>query len=244
MAVKIYHGDILFTPAADRMEIHENSYIIVEDGVVSQICEKIPETYNGVEVVDYGDKLIIPAFSDLHVHGAQYVQRGNLIPATRFHVGILIAIVCVIVVWFFLEKTTMGYELKAVGLNKRGSACNGISVMKNIVLSAFLSGGLAAAAGGIEVLAIQKKLLEGISSNCGYTAVLVALVAFNNPLGVLFVAIFYAAMQVGAGSMQRQLGVPSAIVNILIGLVVVLILGRELFHFKKKQSKVKKGGNA
>ena len=43
MAVKIYHGDILFTPAADRMEIHENSYIIVEDGVVSQICEKIPE---------------------------------------------------------------------------------------------------------------------------------------------------------------------------------------------------------
>lgn len=90
----------------------------------------------------------------------------------------------------FLEKTTMGYELKAVGLNKRGSACNGISVMKNIVLSAFLSGGLAAAAGGIDVLAIQKKLLEGISSNCGYTAVLVALVAFNNPLGVLFVAIF------------------------------------------------------
>ena len=55
MAVKIYHGDILFTPAADRMEIHENSYIIVEDGVVSQIYEKIPETHNGVEVVDYGD---------------------------------------------------------------------------------------------------------------------------------------------------------------------------------------------
>ena len=76
MAVKIYHGDILFTPSADRLEIHENSYIIVEEGVVSQICEKIPEQYQGAEVVDYGDKLIIPAFSDLHVHGAQYVQRG------------------------------------------------------------------------------------------------------------------------------------------------------------------------
>ena len=76
MAVKIYHGDILFTPSADRLEIHENSYIIVEDGVVSQICEKIPEQYQGAEVIDYGDKLIIPAFSDLHVHGAQYVQRG------------------------------------------------------------------------------------------------------------------------------------------------------------------------
>lgn len=176
------------------------------------------------------------------------VQLGNLIPATRFHAGILIAVVCVFVVWFFLEKTTMGYELKAVGLNKRGSACNGISVMKNIVLSAFLSGGLSAVAGGIEVLAIQKKLLEGISSNCGYTAVLIALVAFNNPIGVLFAAILYAAMQVGASSMQRQLGVPSAIVNILIGVVVILVLSRQLFHFqkdsKKKQSSVKKGGNA
>mgnify|MGYP000208247360 CR=1 FL=1 len=68
----------LFTPAADRMEIHENSYIIVEDWCGFQYCEKIPETYNGVEVVDYGDKLIIPAFSDLHVHGAQYVQRGSV----------------------------------------------------------------------------------------------------------------------------------------------------------------------
>lgn len=76
MAVKIYHGDIVFAPAADQLSIHENSYIIVEDGVVSQICEQVPEQYKGVEVVDYGDKMIIPAFSDLHVHGAQYVQRG------------------------------------------------------------------------------------------------------------------------------------------------------------------------
>ena len=52
MAVKIYHGDILFTPSADRLEVHENSYIIVEEGVVSQICEKLPEQYQGAEVVD------------------------------------------------------------------------------------------------------------------------------------------------------------------------------------------------
>lgn len=171
------------------------------------------------------------------------VQLGKLIPATRFHAGIVIAVLCVFVIWFFMEKTTMGYELRAVGLNKRGSACNGISVMKNIVLSAFLSGGLSAVAGGIEVLAIQKKLMEGISSGCGYTAVLIALVAFNHPIGVLFAAILYAAMQVGASSMQRQLGVPSAIVNILIGTVVVLILARSLFHVHKKQKTSGKGGN-
>ncbi len=158
------------------------------------------------------------------------VQLKNLIPSTRFHAGIIIAFICVFVIWFLLDKTTVGYELKAVGENPRASSCSGISVMKNIVFSAFLSGGLSALAGGIEVLAIQKKLLEGISSNCGYTAVLIALIAGNNPMAVLLVAVLYATLQVGASSMQRQLGVPSAIVNIIIGVVVILILARDLFH--------------
>ena len=161
----------------------------------------------------------------------------NLITSTRFHAGIIIAVFCVIIVWFLMEKTSVGYELKAVGLNKRAAECNGISVIKNIILSAFLSGGLAAVAGVIEVLAIQKRLLEGISSNCGYTAVLIALIASNSPIGVLAVGILYAAMQIGANSMQRQMGIPSAIVNILIGVVVVLILGKELLSFRRLKKK-------
>lgn len=160
-------------------------------------------------------------------------QLPVLISKTRFHAGILIAVACVFVVWLLIEKTTLGYEMKVVGFSKRAASCNGISVIKNIIFSSFLSGGLAAMAGVIEVLAVQKKLLEGISSNCGYTAVLVALIALNNPIAVLVVAILYSAMQVGANSMQRQLGVPSAISSILIGLVVLLILAKKLFHWKK-----------
>lgn len=88
-------------------------------------------------------------------------------------------------------------------------------------------------AGVVEVLAIQKKLLEGISSNCGYTAVLIALMAGNHPVGVIVASVAMAAMQVGANTMQRQLGVPSAIVDILIGLVVLLILSKGLIRRKK-----------
>ena len=84
---------------------------------------------------------------------------------------------------------------------------------------------------------MQRKLLEGISGECGYTAVLIALLASNHPLGVLFAAIAFAALEVGANSMQRQMGVPSAIVNILVGLIVLLILGRELFYRKRKEEK-------
>ena len=155
-------------------------------------------------------------------------QLPGLITSTRFHAGIVIALLCVIAVGFLMLRTTAGFELKAVGQNPRAAACSGISVAKNIILCAFLSGGLAGIAGVIEVLAIQKKLLEGISASCGYTAVLVTLIAGNHPLGVLAVAVAYAAVQLGTGSMQRQLGIPNAIVSILIGLVVILILARKL----------------
>lgn len=161
------------------------------------------------------------------------VWLPQLLPPTRLHAGFILALVSVAVVWFLLEKTTVGYEIKVVGFNKRAAACNGISVMKNIVISAFLSGGLAGMAGVVEVLAIQKKLLEGISSNCGYTAVLIALMAGNHPVGVIVASVAMAAMQVGANTMQRQLGVLSAIVDILIGLVVLLILAKGLIRRKK-----------
>ena len=163
------------------------------------------------------------------------LQLKSLIPSTRFHAGILIALACVILVWFLMNRTTFGFELKAVGMNKRAASCTGMSVMRNLILSAFLSGGLAAAAGGIEVLAIQKKLLEGISADCGYTAVLIALIAGNSPFGVLIASVVFAALEVGAGSMQRQMGVPSAIVNILIGVTVILILMRGTIRLKAKK---------
>lgn len=159
-----------------------------------------------------------------------------LLPPTRINAGLFIALAAVFLVWIILEQTTVGYEIKVVGFNQRAAQCNGISVMKNIIVAAALSGGLAGLAGVIEVLGIQKKLLEGISADCGYTAVLVALLASNHPLGVLFVAVGFAAMQVGANSMQRQTGVPSAIVNILMGLLVVLISGRKITGKLKKRT--------
>lgn len=157
---------------------------------------------------------------------------------TRLHAGIFIAVLAVVLVWFLLEKTTTGYGIKVVGFNKRAAECSGISVVKNIVISACLSGGLAGLAGVVEVLGVQRKLLEGISGDCGYTAILIALLASNRPMGVLFAAIGFAALEVGANSMQRQLGVPASIVNFLIGLIVLLILGRELLSRRPGKKEV------
>ncbi len=74
--MQIIHGDILFTPAKDKMEVYEDSYIVVENGKVSGIFRQIPEALKSLPVTDHGRGLIIPAFSDLHVHASQYIQRG------------------------------------------------------------------------------------------------------------------------------------------------------------------------
>lgn len=76
MPVKIYQGDIIYAFSAEELKIFEQNYIVVEDGVVEGIYPIVPEKYKDVPIVRYGRKLIIPAFSDLHVHASQYVQRG------------------------------------------------------------------------------------------------------------------------------------------------------------------------
>lgn len=203
---------------------------------ISEIIVTIMLNYIAINLVGIAVRTFLMDPSGSVPQSAKFdpsVWIPQLLPPTRLHAGFILALVSVAVVWFLLEKTTVGYEIKVVGFNKRAAACNGISVMKNIVISAFLSGGLAGMAGVVEVLAIQKKLLEGISSNCGYTAVLIALMAGNHPVGVIVASVAMAAMQVGANTMQRQLGVPSAIVDILIGLVVLLILAKGLIRRKK-----------
>ena len=143
--------------------------------------------------------------------------------------GVFIALALTLAVWFILDRTPWGYQMRVVGLNPRAAQCAGISAPLSVTRASILSGGLAGLAGVIEFLAIQRKLLEGFSGDCGYTGVLIALLAGNRPQLVPVAAILYAAAQTGASSMQRQTGVPAAMVNILIGMVVVAILIRGWF---------------
>lgn len=70
------HGDILYSPSAEKIESFADNWIVVENGIVSGIFPTLPERYAGIERIDYGGSLIIPAFSDLHIHASQYFQRG------------------------------------------------------------------------------------------------------------------------------------------------------------------------
>lgn len=156
----------------------------------------------------------------------------NILSGSRLHAGFIVAIILIFVVWILMWKTKYGYEMRAVGENSRAAICAGISVNKNILLSSLISGGLAGLAGVFEVTGLHHKLMEGISPNYGYLAVIVALLGKNHPFGVFVSALGLAMLQVGSLSMQRNAGVPTSISSIVLGVLVLIILAKSTV-FKK-----------
>jgi simple sugar transport system permease protein len=153
-----------------------------------------------------------------------------ILPGTRAHAGIFLALLATLLVWVLLRKTPLGYELIVSGLSPAAARYGGIPVGSRLVLAALLAGGLGALAGTVEVLGQQHRLMDGISGGVGFTGIIVALLARLNPLAVVPAAVLYGGMAVGANAMQRRAGIPSSIVFILQSLIVLMVLASDLLR--------------
>jgi len=155
-----------------------------------------------------------------------------LIPHTRLHVGFVMALVFAALVYLFLWKTARGFQIRACGCNPRASFCVGVNVNRNIILSSLLSGGFAGIAGFVEVAGVQHRLIDGLSSNYGYLAIMVALLGNNHPAGVVVTAVLLGALDIGGLAMQRQAGVPTSLTTVILGIIIVVFLLRN--HYSKR----------
>ena len=155
----------------------------------------------------------------------------RLIPGTRLHAGFIIAVIVVALAYFLLWHTTWGFQLRVTGKNLLAARSAGINVKWVILSSLMASGALAGLAGYAEVAGVQLRMIENLSPGYGYTAIVVALLGDTNPPGVLAAAILFAALSVGASTMESAVGVPSSIVTIIQYLIVLLIMGRGVFNF-------------
>jgi len=147
-----------------------------------------------------------------------------LLPRSRFHMGILIAFFAVFVIWFINNKTTFGYRSKAVGVNIRAAHFGGINTTAVIVWTALISGGMAGLAGVGELCAIQYCLIMDISPGYGYTGIVIAMLGNLHPVGVLFSALFFSVIIVGAQTMSRMTGVPTYIAGVIQGMALMVML--------------------
>lgn len=153
----------------------------------------------------------------------------DLVPRTRLHVGLLVAIAAAGVVWVVLTRTVFGVETRAAGLNARAAAFAGISLPRTIMGVALVSGALAGLAGAVEVMGVTGGVTTTMSPGFGYAGIVVAMLAALHPAGVVVAAIFVATVFVGADAMSRATGVPSFIADVIVALSLLTMLVALLF---------------
>jgi simple sugar transport system permease protein len=148
----------------------------------------------------------------------------KLLPGTDLHVGILMAALAVIGTYVLLWRTTFGFRLRVLGGSPRAASYAGIAAPRGIMMVMALAGALAGVAGGIEVLGVHYRLIEGFSAGFGFNAIAVALIASINPIAVFPAGLFFGFLEAGALAMQREVGVPSSLVFVIQGLTIIFVL--------------------
>lgn len=143
---------------------------------------------------------------------------------SRLHYGILIALFAALVMWFIIDRTTTGYEIRSVGMNPHASKYAGMNVKKNIILSMVAAGAFAGVAGAMEGLGtFESMMINSDFTNLGFNGIAVALLGANTAPGVILAAILFGGLQTGALNMPVQAGVPQELADIIIALIVFFV---------------------
>lgn len=168
---------------------------------------------------------------------AQAARLLRILPGTRLHIGFLIALVVAAALYILIFKTSIGYSIRAAGMNPTAARYAGINVDSRIWLAMAISGGAAGLAGAIEIAGLTFRLFQSISPGYGFTGIAVALLVDNNPLGTILSGILFGALQSGSEVMQIGAGVPSVLIRILQGLVLLASVGLGVYRLNAREEK-------
>ncbi|MBB5323609.1 simple sugar transport system permease protein [Anoxybacillus tepidamans] len=182
-------------------------------------------------------------FKSAKIHESASLQSEFLQSITDYstlHYGIIIALIGAVVMWFLLEKTTKGYELRAVGFNQHASRYAGMNVPRNIILAMVISGAFAGVAGAMEGLGTFGNIsVKAGFTGVGFDGIAVALIGSNNAFGIILSALLFGALKVGALEMPSSADVPTELVDIVIALIIFFVASSYLIRlllsrFKKE----------
>jgi simple sugar transport system permease protein len=178
-----------------------------------------------------------PGWVSQTVRIASSSELPRILHPSQLSVGILIALVIVAFTHYFLQKTILGYELRAIGLNPSTAENMGIRIEKGIIYSMVLSGAIAGLGGSCEILGVHKRFIEGFSPGYGWDGLAVALVGGLHPIGSFFASILFGALRSGGMIATRVTGVPLDIVIVLQALVILFVAAPRFIRsvFKRGQ---------
>lgn len=211
----------------------------------NEVVNSIMMNFIGMYLSNY---LVMGPFRKPGTASTQLIQDSAKLtrfvsPNDRVNTALFIGIGFAILVYILLWKTTTGYELRAVGLNPDAAEYGGISINKNIILAMALSGALAGLGGATHISGIQHQANQLFGfPNFGFDGITVALVAKSNPIGVIFSALLFGALNYSSAGLQ-VVGIPSQIASLIQGIVILFIAAEYGFKIigAKISAKRKKG---
>ncbi|TWD81934.1 nucleoside ABC transporter membrane protein [Kribbella amoyensis] len=166
---------------------------------------------------------------------AQYPQFGD----TRLHGGFILALLAAVFVWWLLNRSTIGFELRAVGANADASRTAGMSVGRAYIIAMVTAGALAGLAGTQQVLGTDLPLTDGVAATVGFDAITVALLGRGTPLGTVLAGLLFGALNAGGLQMQLQTQTPLTLTTVLQAVIVLFVaapaLVRSIFRFLPKE---------
>lgn len=178
--------------------------------------------------------------ADLGLTGFVAELYGLLVEPTRLHTGLIIAVIMAILLYIFLWRTTIGYRIRAVGLNPHASRYAGINVPGYIILSLGLSGAFAGLAGAVEILGLHHRMFEplAVSAGYGFSGIVAALFGKLHPLGTIPASVLFGGLLVGGDKMQRAVQIPQVMVTAMLGLVVLFVVSSEIWSRRRASRRV------
>jgi simple sugar transport system permease protein len=192
----------------------------------------------------------------LSVHGFQRPPYGQAISeqvapsaelppllgsSLRVNLGLVLAVLAAVFVWWLFDRSRLGFRLRAVGANPNAARTAGMPVGRLQIVSMALAGGLAGLAGATQVLGVTGSVTSSVAGNIGFDAITVALLGRNNPYGVIAAGVLFGGLRAGSVQMQSATGVPVDLVGVLQALVVLFIAAPELV---RAVFRLKSGGGA
>lgn len=225
--------EVISTIMLNWTALHLNNFILALPGV------KKPGSQASYEILSSARLRILGEWKRTAA-GREFIREHSVlgdILRTDVHLGILFAVILVAAAWYFLNRTTKGYELRAVGAGAPAAEFAGIGIKKNMLTAMFISGGIAALGGALQIMGTNSFRISVLASHEGYgwDGLSVALIANNNPFGVILSGVLFSALRYGGDSIQSLLGAPSEVINIMIGTIVFCIaLGPALSMIAEK----------
>lgn len=154
-----------------------------------------------------------------------------LIPDSRLHAGVIVALLAAVVVYWLLWRTVVGFEIRTVGANPSAARYAGINVQWNIVLTMLISGALAGLGGAIQVMGLAPyNFTTGFNVGLGFDSIAVAVLGGIHPFGVVLGSFLFGAMDAGARLMQLRTKVPIDIITITQGLILALVAADQIIR--------------